>query len=106
MRKARSRLIFLGMASLFLTGLPLCQSTPALAQWLNYWGYEAYPAYPPNGYPGYPSYPAYPAYPFYPESYVDPVAPPALPHPYQGRPYAYGVPGEQFYGPGGPAPVL
>jgi lipoprotein-anchoring transpeptidase ErfK/SrfK len=100
MRETRFRLIFMGMNSLILAGLPLYQSTQAFAQWRNYWGYEAYPAYPSNGYPGYPSYPAYPAYPFYPGSYADPVAPPAVPHPYRGGPYAYGVPGEQFYGPG------
>jgi lipoprotein-anchoring transpeptidase ErfK/SrfK len=100
MPKTPSGFVFMGRVPLILilAMLCLCWSPAAFAQWRNYWGYEAYPAYPPNGYPGYPSYPAYP---FYPESYVDPVAPPALPHPYQGRPYAYGVPGEQFYGPGG-----
>ncbi|MCI0599536.1 MAG: L,D-transpeptidase family protein [Beijerinckiaceae bacterium] len=87
------------IAGLFLAGLVLTSSAPAFAQWRNYWGYQAYPAYPSNGYPGYPSYPAYPANPFYPESYVDPVAPPALPRSYRGRPYAYGAPYDDAYGP-------
>jgi lipoprotein-anchoring transpeptidase ErfK/SrfK len=96
-------LTFLGAATLILTVL-YYDSTPAWAQWANYWGYEAYPAYPPNGYPGYPSYPAYPAYPHYPQSYYDPVAPPAVPRPYPGRPYAYGPPGEEAYGRAGHDP--
>ncbi len=94
----------MGAASLIAAGIVLNPSAPAFAQWRNYWGYEAYPAYPSNGYPGYPSYPAYPAYPFYPESYVDPVAPPAVPPPYYGRPYAYGAPYEEIYGPAGRTP--
>jgi lipoprotein-anchoring transpeptidase ErfK/SrfK len=95
----KSSLTFIGTASLILTVL-FYDSSPACAQWRNYWGYEAYPAYPSNGYPGYPSYPAYPAYPYYPQSYYDPAAPPAVPPPYGGRPYAYGAPGE-VYGPSG-----
>ncbi len=101
MREAQSRLVFIGSVCLILTGPCLYGSAPAAAQWRNYWGYEAYPAYPPNGYPGYPSYPAYPAYPFYPQSYVDPVAPPAVPPPYRGRPYAYGAAPEEYYAPRG-----
>ena len=85
---------------LILVTLWLCQTAPAFAQWRNYSGYEAYPAYPSNGYPGYPSYPAYPAYPFYPQSYVYPVAPPAVPVPYPGRPYGYGDPSGELYPPG------
>jgi lipoprotein-anchoring transpeptidase ErfK/SrfK len=99
MGKIRSSLAFMGAASLLAAGIFLYPTAPALAQWRNYWGYEAYPAYPSNGYPGYPSYPAYPAYPSYPESYVDPVAPPAVPPPYYGHPYPYGAPGEEVYGP-------
>jgi lipoprotein-anchoring transpeptidase ErfK/SrfK len=98
MRKTRSSLAFMGAASLILTVLLFCPSGPAFAQWRNYWGYGAYPAYPSNGYPGYP---AYPAYPFYPDSYVDPVAPSAVPRPYPGHPYAYGAPDEENYGPEG-----
>ncbi len=66
----------------------MASTTPALAQWYNYGGYQVYPTYPSNGYPGYPSYPAYPAYPSYPNSYYDPVSPPAPP-PYRGRTNAY-----------------
>ena len=76
MRKTRPSLAFMGAASLILTVLFFCPSGPAFAQWRNYWGYGAYPAYPSNGYPGYP------AYPFYPDSYVDPIAPSAVPRPY------------------------
>jgi lipoprotein-anchoring transpeptidase ErfK/SrfK len=85
-----------GLAPLIPAVVFLISAAPAMAQWRNYWGYEVYPAYPSNGYPGYPSYPAYPAYPFYPESYIDPVAPPATPRPYYGRPYAYGAPDEDL----------
>jgi lipoprotein-anchoring transpeptidase ErfK/SrfK len=95
------RLAFSGLAPLIPAIAFLISAAPAMAQWRNYWGYEVYPAYPSNGYPGYYSYPAYPAYPSYPESYVDPVAPPAVPPPYYGRRYAYGAPGGEVYGPAG-----
>jgi hypothetical protein len=85
MREIQTSLASVGAASLIAAGIFLGLSSPAFAQWRDYWGYEAYPAYPSNGYPGYSSYPAYPNYP---ESYVDPVAPPALPRPYPMRPYA------------------
>jgi lipoprotein-anchoring transpeptidase ErfK/SrfK len=104
MREIQTSLASVGAASLIAAGIFLGLSSPAFAQWRDYWGYEAYPAYPSNGYPGYPSYPAYPAYPNYPESYVDPVAPPALPRPYPMRPYAYGAPDEEIYGPAGHSP--
>jgi lipoprotein-anchoring transpeptidase ErfK/SrfK len=103
MPKTPSGFAFMGRVQLILIleMLCLCWSPTAFAQWRNYWGYEAYPAYPSNGYPGYSSYPAYPAYPFYPESYADPVAPPAVPPAYARRPYAYGYPAEDYYGPPG-----
>jgi lipoprotein-anchoring transpeptidase ErfK/SrfK len=101
MREIQTSLASVGAASLIAAGIFLGLSSPAFAQWRDYWGYEAYPAYPSNGYPGYP---AYPAYPNYPESYVDPVAPPALPRPYPMRPYAYGAPDEEIYGPAGHSP--
>jgi lipoprotein-anchoring transpeptidase ErfK/SrfK len=99
----KTSLTVIGAASLILIVL-FYDPSPARAQWRNYWGYEAYPAYPSNGYPGYPSYPAYPAYPYYPQSYYDPVAPPPVPRPYPGRPYAYGPPGEEAYGRAGHDP--
>ena len=102
MSKTRSSLASTGFAAFLAAGMFL--PTQAFAQWHNYWGYEAYPAYPSNGYPGYPSYPAYPAYPNYPRSYVDPVSPPAVPSPYYGRPYAYGAPYGEVYGPAGRGP--
>jgi lipoprotein-anchoring transpeptidase ErfK/SrfK len=99
MGKIRSSLASIRAATLLAAGLFLCPpAAPARAQWRNYWGYEVYPAYPSNGYPGYPSYPAYPAYPYYPYSYAYPVAPPAMPDPYRGRPYPYGAP--ETYGGG------
>ena len=87
------RLAFSGLAPLIPAVAFLISAAPAMAQWRNYWGYEVYPAFPSNGYPGYASYPAYPTYPSYPESYVPP--------PYYGRPYAYGAPGGEVYGPAG-----
>src|ERR1700730_2082526 len=104
MREIQVSLATVGAASLIAAGIFLGPCAPAFAQWRIYWAYEAYPAYPSNGYPGYPSYPAYPNYP---ESYVDPVAPPAFPPPppYQGRPYAYGAPDEEIYGPAGHGPT-
>jgi len=85
----KTNFFFLGAAFLILIVL-FYDPSPACAQWRNYWGYEAYPAYP--------------AYPYYPQSYYDAVAPPAVPRPYPGRPYAYGVPGEEAYGPAGHGP--
>jgi len=92
------RFAYSGLAPLIPAVAFLISAAPAMAQWRNYWGYEVYPAYPSNGYPGYYSYPAYPSYP---ESYVDPAAPPAVPPAYDGRPYAYGAPGGEVYGPAG-----
>jgi lipoprotein-anchoring transpeptidase ErfK/SrfK len=98
MRHTHSSSAAIGAATFVLAAALLSPYAPAFAQWRNYWGYEAYPS---TGYPGYPSYPAYPAYPFHPGSYADPVAPPAMPRHYYGRPYAYGVPYEDAYGPVG-----
>jgi lipoprotein-anchoring transpeptidase ErfK/SrfK len=89
------RLAVSGLAPLIPAVAFLISAAPAMAQWRNDWGYEVYPAYPSNGYPSYPSYPAYP--------YYHPVPPAAIPRPYPGRPYAYGVPAEA-YGPTGHGP--